>query len=437
LTANNTKISGDVDLNDGFSANGVVSLVGAAIGQDLNCSQGIFMSDFTAKKVNIGGDAFLSGGLSSAGKVDLSGAIIGGDLNCVGGQFDNQGTNTYAFLAEGIKVARCIFFCNGFKANGRVSIMSATIGGDLDCEGGQFINQDTNTRALDAERVKIDGDVFLRKGFKAVGKVDFESSYIARSFEWYDVKSPEDAIINLSSANVGSFRDDPMSWPFTNNLFLDGFSYDKIYNLTNLDIRLAWLRHQPTNQFFPQTYEQLASVLKKNGQEGEAVSVLIAKNEDFASFLRWYSPSRLWYNGFGWLIGYGYKTWQAIVPSLLFIFFGAMLFSFGHRHNLILPSDEDAYSFDTKGKLQFKKKYEDYPLFNPFIYSLEVFVPLVNLGIDEFWRPAANRDFKFKFGRKTRTISGSVLRLYWWLHIMSGWVLTTLWVAGLTGLAKT
>jgi hypothetical protein len=38
---------------------------------------------------------------------------------------------------------------------------------------------------------------------------------------------------------------------------------------------------------------------------------------------------------------------------------------------------------------------------------------------------------------RVMTFSGAVLRWYFWIHIIAGWVLTTLWVGGLTGLLKT
>jgi hypothetical protein len=84
---------------------------------------------------------------------------------------------------------------------------------------------------------------------------------------------------------------------------------------------------------------------------------------------------------------------------------------------------------------------EDYPKFNPFVYSVETFVPLVKLGIGEKWTPNANRGAPLNVGTLgllgfPRTW-GSLLRYYLWFHIIAGWVLTTLWVGGLTGLAKT
>jgi hypothetical protein len=62
----------------------------------------------------------------------------------------------------------------------------------------------------------------------------------------------------------------------------------------------------------------------------------------------------------------------------------------------------------------------DSPKFNSLVYSIDTFVPLVNLYQAKYWLP--NNRF---------------LRLYHWVHIAFGWILTTLLVVGLTGLVRT
>jgi hypothetical protein len=48
-----------------------------------------------------------------------------------------------------------------------------------------------------------------------------------------------------------------------------------------------------------------------------------------------------------------------------------------------------------------------------------------------------NRDAKQRITKLAPLKSGSLLRCYFWFHIIAGWILTTLWVGGLTGLLKT
>jgi hypothetical protein len=79
---------------------------------------------------------------------------------------------------------------------------------------------------------------------------------------------------------------------------------------------------------------------------------------------------------------------------------------------------------------------ENYPEFNAVIYSLEMFTPLVKLAMGDYWLPNAKRGTQHQFMKIKLPKSGSLLRGYLWCHILAGWILSTLWVAGLTGLVK-
>ena len=74
---------------------------------------------------------------------------------------------------------------------------------------------------------------------------------------------------------------------------------------------------------------------------------------------------------------------------------------------------------------------EDYPNFNPVVYSLDMFVPLVDLRQATYWLPSAYEGEKEKMPIEVR-----LLRFYMWFHILAGWVLTSLLVVGLSGLVK-
>ncbi len=77
---------------------------------------------------------------------------------------------------------------------------------------------------------------------------------------------------------------------------------------------------------------------------------------------------------------------------------------FGFKKEVLVPTKESSES---------KQKP------NAFMYSMDVFIPLVNFHQAKFWLPKAGW-----------------LRGYLWLHTAAGWVLTSLLVAGLTGLVR-
>ena len=56
---------------------------------------------------------------------------------------------------------------------------------------------------------------------------------------------------------------------------------------------------------------------------------------------------------------------------------------------------------------------------NALMYSVDAFVPLIDFHQAKFWLPKAG-----------------VMRGYLWLHTIAGWTLTTLLLAGVTGLVR-
>ena len=81
-----------------------------------------------------------------------------------------------------------------------------------------------------------------------------------------------------------------------------------------------------------------------------------------------------------------------------------------------------------------------YPDFNPLLYSLDVFVPVLDLGMDRYWRPNPNH-LRPAWG-ETLWMTGSAL--YWmtgsalyWLTILQrflGAILIAIMVTSFTGL---
>jgi hypothetical protein len=550
LTANAARIGSGVVLGDDFQATGEVNLVGAQIKGTLECQGGKFINTnsngyaLTANGAKIGGSVFLSDHFEATGEVNLVRATIGGNLECLGGRFVNTNTNGRAFSADRSKIEGDVFLEKGFRATGRVGLEAANIGGDLRCGNCQLVNSNANGLALDAKGAKIDGSVFLTDQFNAEGGVDLAASTIGGSlvcndshffnpngvalsansakiaggvslrdhfraegevilfnanigqvldcnngefinandfaiqaaritvkdislayhfyargvvdfsgsivhgnldcrggkFVYFGAKGPALDVtgakiegnlcfydhfeltgsLDLRNATVEMFWDARENWPQTNNLSLDGFVYDKLgtFSLTDARSRIDWLRLQSQDHFLPQPYEQLAKVLRSMGHGEEADEVMIEKNRDHGRRLPWYSLSHLmWYATLGKIVGFGYKPLNALYWSLGFVFLGWFLFRLGYRGDLLEAKDEKAYG--TK--------------FHAFIYSVETFMPLVKLGVGEFWLPNASAGKRWIFGIK----SGSWLRVYYWLHIMAGWFLTTLWVAGVAGLVKT
>jgi hypothetical protein len=165
---------------------------------------------------------------------------------------------------------------------------------------------------------------------------------------------------------------------------------------------------QPKEQFHPQPYEQLAKVLRQQGREEDARQILIAKNDERVRLAKMSRCSRLWHRFLGWSLGYGYRPWRPLWGALFFAILGVVFFGRGHRNDLMQMKDG---SLDRS--------------FNLIVYTIDLFVPVVNFHQAEAWWPDASRDRW-----------GGWLRVYAWTHMAAGWVITTLLIVGLTGLVR-
>lgn len=432
------KVEGVVFLRDGFKSEGEVRLTGATIGGNLECDDSQFINKGTialsANSANIEGSVFLRDGFNSEGEVNLVGATIGGGIDCGGGKFINKGAN--ALSADGLNVKGAILLCEGFKAVGEVRLLGATIGGSLNCTNGQFINK--SACAIRADSMTVKGHVYMRDGFKAEGVVDLIGATIDGYFVWTNVNSPEEVALVLSSVTVAGLWDDKESWPDPNNIFLHGLVYNEIYEKAPRDAesRIEWLRRQAG--YWPQPYEQLAEVFRKGGQDEDARKILIAKNKDKARLTTLMRSEKIWYCVLGPMIGYGYRPLNALWGVAAFVVLGWILFGLGYWGGIITPHSESAYVKGDTGITipgDERNLSDVYPKFHFLLYSVDTFVPLIDLHQSKYWLPNANRGPELFNIKGWHT--GGLLRFYLWFHIFMGWALTTLLVVGLTGKMRT
>ncbi len=160
--------------------------------------QGTLVYGIFADRVNVKDYVALRYGFLAVGVVWLLGARIGGDLDCDLGTFfnppkppkqdDPDPSSGIALNAQGIEVKGNVFLRGSF-ANGDVTFVGAQIGGMLDCTGGAFVNPLKlkeglpESFALNAEQINVKGGVFLRSGFTADGAVNLYGARIGGPFD--------------------------------------------------------------------------------------------------------------------------------------------------------------------------------------------------------------------------------------------------------------
>jgi hypothetical protein len=499
LSADGVDVKGTVFLSGGFRATGEVRMVRANISGILDCIGGQFEvkegDALSADGVDVKGTVFLSGGFRATGEVRLLGANIGGDLVCSDGQFEVKEGD--ALSADSVDVNGTVFLSNGFKATGRVRLPGANIGGDLDCAGGQFEVKEGD--ALSADRAEVEGSVYLRHRFKATGRVSLAGAQIggnllcigaqmelmegiAFSMEraalrgvWHLHSLPQPLRVNAAHATVAVLSDELAAW--APGSFLDGFRYDALGGQapTSGKVRREWLCTQSeghlgdsdgAEDFRPQPWRHAQRVLREMGHTEDAKQVGIAFEDRLRAIGRlgqtphgtpvpvaWLK--RFVAHGahyiFGKLAGYGYRPIRLVgwMVSVWFLCGMAYWWLALPPRSALAPSDPLVFQNtryeeclpDRPGKpgnwFLCSPLRGEYATFSPLAFSLDVMLPVVDLGQERTWGafvPTPKESpLEEMFGHFH---SGHVARLLIWFETLFGWLSSLLLVAIVSGFSR-
>jgi len=356
---------------------------------------------------------------------------------------DLSGSHVKEVKGDGMCVAGDVSLCKNFVSCKDVRLPGASIGGDLACVNSSFLK--TGRDALHVEGIRIAGNIFF-SGARMEGRVEFGMSSVLNGFKLSGNQWGHGSLLSLMGTSVGVLYDGKGAWPAKGNLLVNGFTYERLQDKATKNVaeRLAWLDLQPDDEYRPQPYEQLAAVYARNGFGSQARKVLIAKNDKLLWFYRHRSPLKLgktymaeflkaqgdarinaaarllpdrfkaetdrlpkhnwgrhfWHWFLGKCVGYGYRPQRLLYIALGMVALGWLLFGLGGQGAMV-PAPDGA---------------QGYPRFHALIYSLDTFLPLVDLEQKSRWVP-----------------DGRVWCLGWYqvLHILMGWFLTTMGVAAL------
>jgi len=433
---------------------------------------GSYTGGIDASGLSVGSDLDLGDGFHASGQVDLGNSKVGGNLNFSDGHLRHSRIPVaftpagfeQALNAIGISVGGWALLCCGFEADGIVSFDGARIGQDLHLYGGRFFDRNKDEFAFRAEASVIEGDVMLNapwgKPFQSDGIVTFVSARIGNNFfadhakfmgapnelhglmltgtsirgmlVLFDSEFSGGALLDLSGATTGYLVDSEQSWPMRGKLLLDGYTYSGFYpGIPNLvppspsdaSSRLRWLGLQ--SGFHSQPYRQLAKSLRETGDDAGATTVLIAAQD--ARYADHPLPVRLWAVFLKVTIGYGHRPLLAIFWSLAVILVGWGVVWIGRSAGVMRPT----WPENTP-----RSEDEPYEELHPFLYSIDVFFPFVNFHQEHYWWPDAKLSgHRIILGRRI-SFSGRSMRYYLWFQIAAGWLLSAIFLAGVTGLIR-
>jgi len=195
----------------------------------------------------------------------------------------------------------------------------------------------------------------------------------------FRLAEPPGGRVGLAGATVDVLVDHADSWPLAVNplaedgrsVVLDGFTYQRLESTLDVRQRLDWLASS-TPAYEPGPYEQLAACYRATGREPEARRVLREKTR------RYYAAAGRTARVWGWIqqvaVGYGYQPARAVGWFAGLFAAGTLWFS---RAQCASP--------DQAGVCPVKP--DEHPAWDPALYTLDLLIPLVDVGHDRAWDP--------------------------------------------------
>lgn len=136
--------------------------------------------------------------------VVLQDAEVGGSLVLSDATFKNR--DGVAVQADRLRVAGGVFIRNKFSATGEIRLLGAIIAGPLDLSGGTVSNP--GGAALSAEGAEIRGGVFCSDGFSATGEVRMVDATIGGqlSLSGGQFSHPDGNALSINRAKIGNLH---------------------------------------------------------------------------------------------------------------------------------------------------------------------------------------------------------------------------------------
>ncbi|QKK07711.1 MAG: hypothetical protein HND58_05700 [Planctomycetota bacterium] len=441
---------------DGIVSHAGVALWGTVIGGPLNLNGAKLSEDehgvaLEASGVTVGGDVSMTRGFEATGEVRFVAAECRHNVGCLGATITNPSGKT--LNGNGIRVGKSVFLSEGFSAHGKVDLISAQVGGNL-------LMHDAVIRGADADSVVLDLSNAQIVGF--IGMVEHWNG---------DCACLVRGRVVLRHARCGQFDDSPEVWRGWGRdgcdekpavtIDVDGFTYQGLGvhpQSLDLEFRKVWLARgsgADRRSFSPQPYNQLAGVLHDAGHEQRARQVRIARDRELFVEIDRPAADTVWRKVLlglhwllvCWLLAYGYSTRRTVAALLGMWIFGAAVFWGGWATGSFKPALPHIYNSwveqidqvtgepviamdDPLRRRTYVQRYRgsykdlassqltEYPGFMSLIYSADTLLPIVNLHQEPYWEPTG------------------WTRVYLWVHIVGGWLFTTLAVVGFTGIVR-
>jgi hypothetical protein len=463
----------------GAKITGSVRFAGAVVEGQLGFTQSVIEGSgdlaIRADGAQVRGGWFM-GRAEIRGLVRLPAARIGNEMRLRATKL--HVTTGPALFASGVTIARELVLDGGFATHGGVVLDHAVIDGTLELSGSQIASA-AIARGEAPRKASHDEVLDARYDEAAISLVDARLDRLVM---------PENAnerprgIVDLSRARVGSYEDAAPAWPpplarkrgdvrcrsadgrDIDHLVLDGFVYDHLENPAGMVganrlkgvsaalMRTHWLDGQSAEDlhthFKPQAWVELSKRLAAQGYHEDARDIAITLRRRHRKSASASHGTRLQ----GWFLDvfalYGFNPWRTVVWMLLLVaLFAGVWSAAAWECSEAGCKDEQVFVMALKGNFgqDDAKAMTNYPNFNPLAYSLDVFLPFIDLGFETHWRPnlghrplvdAVLPDLPWPAPKSVTVSTGGLLYVLYILEMVIGLVLTSLAITGFTGLLK-
>jgi hypothetical protein len=336
-----------------------------------------------------------------AGPVDFALADVGVNFQADEARFTNPEQKT---SFDSMKVGQTAFFDKAVFA-GPVSMMDASFF-DLSIQGtpdSPFVSplldlsrtvvqrelriEDLKLQALVATSLRVEGSALLR----------VEGSALFR-------RLAIEGTANLERSHFGELTLDEVSWPKSAASFrLDGMTYQAIRMGSERVLGQKLLELANRSAYSVQVYSNLMAFFRRQGYSEWADEVLVAqKRRERAEILTWNSAGWWWNLFLDLFVLYGLSPARVFLWSALFVVIGCLVF---RRQEDMEPQRGEVASGD----------------YNAFWYSLDLFLPYIDLRTASAWAPKPERRFA---------------RHYMRVHTLLGWLVIPIGLLALTGIIK-
>ncbi len=447
------QIATNLQLND-LKSKGAFNLASAKIGGQFAAHNAKFTNPkgmaINAQGAEITGGVFLHK-TKITGMAAFNRAKIGGQFAADGAEFLNP--EGRAINAQDASITGGVFLWKA-RVAGIVDFGGTKIGGQFAADGAEFINP-TGTALLMQGAVVKGGAFLLGFPHPAIGAIDLHSaqfttlviddnSYplgrlildgtrytqllrkggIAHTECAGWLVPPKTDLRKRQRLAFGALFENREHFPFLR------ITYDK--RAAILGLLRETQESAQSHKRSPFAYRQFSKTLDANGHEREAREVRILAGDAYTArtvpaiktkalkllYRRWRQILRF-------TTGYGEKLHYAVFWLVGLLILGSLLFTYFTPD--MMPSKERFYLADGDGEAYdlYKKTGQlpaEYPKFSPIFYSLDVMIPIVDIAQESHWRPR-NKTWNWP-------------RYYNRFHLLMGWFLSTLAIAGLTGLLQ-